>query len=146
VKFKTIAALAIIAATPAIAADLKIPSMLEFQPKLLRNERNALADYLSKAKAGNVTVICAGPFCRALADDVVALFQSENWKVKTITHGGLGIDGVTGIRVNSCGMAGAAIADALKHATIRKVEMIDDGKCADGAEREIIVILGQPDA
>ncbi len=71
--------------------------------------------------------------------------MSAKWSVKTINHGGLGIDGVSGIRVNSCGMEGEKIAAVLRRATSRKIEMVDDGKCPAGSEREILLILGQPD-
>lgn len=130
------AGLFLLLAAPAIAAD-------RAQPPLTAQETAILAGHLKRAEPGFVTVVCGSADCKPLASGVVALFQNAKWRVKTIWHGGLGIDGVQNIRVNSCGGQANGIAAALRDATPRKIEVIDDGKCPDG-EKEIFVVVGPP--
>lgn len=137
---------AILAAPLALAADKKIPvlAQIEQQAALTDHEHSVLSEAISREPAGNVTIACGGTFCRPLAESLIGVFSGAGWRVKTIDHGGLGIDGVSGIIINSCGMLGEKITAVLKKATTRRLKYVDDGKCSDGAEREIYVVIGAP--
>ncbi len=126
---------ALAASSPCIAAESHAP--------LSATERGALQDDLRKAKPGQVTVACGGTWCARLAGDVRGVFAAAGWKVTPINHGGLGIDGVAGLRVTACGFKAGAVGEAIRKATSRPVEVIDEGACGNAPE-ELFLVIGMP--
>lgn len=112
-------------------------------PDLTTNERSAISSALSKSEKDSVTIVCGGPWCRQASDDLAALFFVAGWKVDRINHGGLGIDGLAGIRVVSCRGKSASIHGLLKSATERKIEVIDDTNC--WGHEAIYIVIGSPE-
>lgn len=113
-------------------------------PPLSPHEKTALAFALHGKETGTITIACAGLYCKHLADDVAALFSAEKWKVNRINHGGMGIDGVVGLRANSCGLQEEKVRDTVEWATTRKVKTVDDGPCSGNDDRAIYLIIGTP--
>jgi hypothetical protein len=114
-----------------------------YVPDLTTNERSAISSALSKAEKDSVTIVCGGPWCRQASDDLASLFFIAGWKVDRINHGGLGIDGLTGIRVVSCRGKSAGIHHLLKSATQRKIEVVDDTNC--WGHEAIYIVIGTPE-
>lgn len=129
----------------ASAADRSAPPPVAQMP-LSPREKMALASGLQQAPPGVVAhVACAGAWCTALANDLAILLDHAKWVVIRDNGGGLGIDGVSGIRVNSCGFQQDVVRDLIESSTKRKVDVISDGPCeAAGADRAIYIVIGRP--
>lgn len=139
-----LALVAALAATTALhAADRAAPTT---QLPLSPREKMALATALQQSPPGVVAhVACAGPWCTALASDIAALLEHAKWLVTRDNGGGLGIDGVVGIRINSCGFQQDVVRDLIESTTKRKVDVISDGPCeATGADRAVYIVIGRP--
>lgn len=87
-----------------------------------------------------LTIACAGAWCQRTGDDLAQAFERAGWKVVRMNQGGLGIDGVRGVRVHPCDPAGAKLAAALL-ARRRPYEVMQE-KCAQG-DRDMFIILGE---
>lgn len=111
------------------------------QPRLTSSERSALAKVLAKSAKGSITVACAGIWCAGLALDVTEAFRRGGWKVSPHDRGGIGVDGVSGIRINACGFAGRSVEKAIRRATKRVPRVVDDGPCRAG-DRQIYLVIG----
>lgn len=106
-------------ATPCMAAQQHAP--------LSALETHNLTAALAQAKRGEVTIICAGDWCRDLAANVSAVFHAAKWKVHDENVGGMGVDGVKGIRLDVQGIDGKSVAELLKRSTNRHIDFIDVG-------------------
>jgi hypothetical protein len=105
-------------------------------------EKTGVARELKKLKIGMITIACAGTWCKVFSDDVAALFKDAGWHVTLLHHGGLGIDGVAGIRIDSCNLAKGQILDVLRELETRDVSVVmDDPSCGD---EEIHMVVGTP--
>lgn len=121
---------------PAIASEAWAP--------LSAAEMAAFERALERTVPGSITIACASTKCRALQKGIAILFAAANWKVTKINHGGLGIDGVVGLRVNSCGIQERKLKQFIESATDRKVEAINDGPCDERGDREVYLTIGEP--
>lgn len=134
---------ALVVVVDAHAADRSPPvAQLPLSPR----EKMALATGLQNAPPGVVAhVACAGSWCTELAEDIAVLLEHAKWSVTRDRNGGLGVDGVTGIRINSCGYQQDLVRDLIEGSTKRKVDVISDGPCeATGADRAIYIVIGRP--
>src|SRR5271168_4932357 len=90
--------------------------------------RNALT---STEVKGHLTIACGGSWCKEISISLEGIFEQAGWKIKKIHHGGLGIDGVEGIRIDSCGVQEKLMHDVLAKLKSRKIEDVDEGVCTD---------------
>lgn len=149
--------LAVLVSTSALGADkpLVLPAAnpaaagLVTYADLTTAERAAFMAAARKVKGdANLTVVCGGEWCRALANDVAQVFGAAgNWNVARINHPGLGVDGVVGLRVVVCKGDPKAVAEAIKAATPRQVEVIED-VCPVSSEQaralQVFLVIGKP--
>lgn len=144
-----------IAATSALGADRKAvprprPAPAATQAAapqaahaLLSPAETASIRAVLQSSSGSVTVACGGPWCSGLAAGVAKAFGDAGWAVHRINHGGIGVDGVSGIRVGYCQSWGQKASDALA-ATGRRVEVQQETGCSILIDREVFVTLGVP--
>lgn len=106
---------------------------------LTQVETAALTKELKGGPPGSITIACGSAACSALEKSVAAVFAVIGWHVTQINHGGLGIDGVQGLRVDSCGVAADEVKAAVERTTTRKIVVVHDGDCK---EPEIVFVIG----
>lgn len=124
-------------AFPALAADI-----IRAWPPLNPRERASLADVLKKSDKARIVIACGSVYCSKLAAGVEKAFETAGWKVSKVHHGGLGIDGVTGLRLTGCGMSPHALAIALQKITARNVQTIAEPNCTPN-EPELMLVIGE---
>lgn len=127
---KTLITLSILAALPAFADGLS------------KGQSIVLMKALANSAPGDIVLACAHPACAKTATEVASAFASAKWSVTSIRHGGLGIDGVTGIRIEYCGIPPGKIVDTISDMHMADVAVIDDGECRADAPHNIFVIFG----
>lgn len=121
----------IVVATAAIGAEATLPPMSV-------GEKAALVEALKKDQPATATIACAGTWCEQLGADLQRTFVGQNWKVERMDHGGLGIDGVPGVRIHPCGDTEKVVAAILP---TRRREVIQEA-CGAG-DRDVFIILGR---
>lgn len=126
---KTLIALSILAALPAFADGLN------------KKQSDVLMKALAGSQPGDIVLACAHPECSLIATEVAAAFVGAKWNVTSIRHGGLGIDGIIGIRIEYCGIKPAKITDTIRDMHMADVTEIDDGECK-GEGHHLFVIFG----
>jgi hypothetical protein len=102
---------------------------------LKAQERAALEARLRELPGQQIGIACATPDCVELADNIHGDFQLGGWQPDPVYHGGgIGIDGLTGIRVDACGGTATKLKTIIEAVTKLKVEAIDEPTCSGKAE------------
>jgi hypothetical protein len=98
---------------------------------------------LARVQPGNATVACATDACAKAMGSIATALKQKGWRVTTVEHGGVGIDGVQGLRVESCNERAQQVVDAL--APLFRGEKLDlegVGPCRAGPTFPVIVVVG----
>ena len=102
-----------------------------------------MAYELTQVQPAQITVVCGGPWCVKLSTEVVDIFRAAKWQTKFIKADGFGVQGLSGIRADSCGFQANKLRDFLQWATTRKVNVVDEGACK--GDRSIYLVIGEPE-
>ena len=83
-----------------------------------------LATRIKDIRPHQIMVACAGLYCRDLADNLVAALNKGGWNATPHHGGGLGVDGVVGLRLDQCGPDAVALQRAIQDITALAVECV----------------------
>jgi len=102
--------------------------------QLTAAEKIKLRDKLSNRPAHSLTVYCVNSDCVDLGADLVEAFAQAGWQVTQRNGGGIGIDGLTRIRITACNGLAKELKETIESTTnLKNIEAIEDAKCAGTA-------------
>lgn len=93
-------------------------------------QESALIARLKEISAQRIGIACATPACKELADQLAHAFRRAGWTPVPHHGGGMGVDGVTGIVVDSCNGTSRVIKIAIEEATGLGLDAHEDVGCA----------------
>jgi hypothetical protein len=108
---------------------------------LTQTELAALITRLKGLSQQQIGLACATPYCKGLTDQLVIAFTKADWHPILHHGGGIGVDGVLGIVVDSCNGTSEAVKDAFEAVTPLRVAPHEDMGCHD---QDFLVVGEKP--
>jgi hypothetical protein len=114
-------------------------------PSLTNAQASALAARVHFIPPEEIVVACETLKCRDLADGIAEILRTTpGCKVSIIHGGGIGISGVTGIRLNPREPATEALRDAIESTTPLQVTIGPDSRQQLGTQPSLLVVGSKP--
>jgi hypothetical protein len=89
----------------------------------------------------SLTVACATPYCKRLADGIADVFKKAGWKAVSHHGGGLGVDGVSGVAIYTCPDRAALFKEAVSTVLKARLDVRPEQKCT---ESDYLVVGEKP--
>ena len=114
-------------------------------PILTKSEVTALAMRVRFVPSQNIVIACETINCMDLSNEIADILQkTSGWKVEIMHRGGIGITGVTGIRLNPNEPATQSLKEAIEVTTSLKVEIGPDARKDMGTDQTFLVVGNRP--